>query len=258
MVEKNVHISKSDLRLIIFERALPENLKKGQVSITYGVLQDIFSIIEDSDGSERPLSPSNICDCLNLLCGRDVSSFVKKPSHFLKVKSNFIKNNPLCVNQLVPELTAQPTDCESSSSDINVSLGIYCDKLGVFRSVFDNILKEENNVSIAKVLLSNGALLELDNERSKQNLSWPEFSFVVSNLVDDDTAHITADFLRHHISSLKKQRNKLNIKLKNWPFYLCNFTIITELVVFLVVLVVLVLLCQLTLELIMLTTTFLS
>ena len=37
-------------------------------------------------------------------------------------------------------------------------------------------------------------------------------SFVVSSLVDDDTAHITADFLRHHISSLKTKVKKLNIK----------------------------------------------
>ena len=58
--------------------------------------------------------------------------------------------------------------------------------------------------------LSNGALLELDNEQSKQTVSWSEFSFVVSNLIDNDTAHITADFLCHHVSSLKKQRNKLN------------------------------------------------
>ena len=72
---------------------------------------------------------------------------------------------------------------------------------------FDNILEEEKNVSVAKVLLSNGALLELDNERSKQNRSWPEFSFVVLNLTDNDTARITVDFLCHHVSSLKKQRN---------------------------------------------------
>ena len=37
---------------------MPENLNKGQVSITYRVLQDNFSIIEDNDGSERPLSLS--------------------------------------------------------------------------------------------------------------------------------------------------------------------------------------------------------
>ena len=97
-----------------------------------------------------------------------------------------------------------------SPSEVNVSLGIYCDKLDVFQSVFDNILEKKNNVSTAKVLLPNSALLKLDNERSKQNLSWSEFSFVVSKLVvvDDDTAHITADFLHHHVSSFKRQRNK--------------------------------------------------
>ena len=201
MAEENVNISKSDLRHVIFERSMPENLKKVQVSITYGVLKDIFSIIEDSDGSERPLSVSNICDCLNLLCGRDVGNLVKKPCNFLKVKSRFIRNNPLCLNQLVPEFIAQSTEL-SPVSDANVSLGFYYDKIGVFRSVSDIILEKENKTSIAKVSLSNGALMELDNERSKQKLSWSEFSFVVSNLVD--TAHIAADFLRHHVSSLKK------------------------------------------------------
>ena len=58
-----------------------------------------------------------------------------------------------------------------SPSDVNVSLGIYCDKLDLFWSVFDNILENKKNVSTVKVLLSNSALLKLDNEWSKQNLS---------------------------------------------------------------------------------------
>ena len=58
-----------------------------------------------------------------------------------------------------------------SPSDVNVSLGIYCDKLDLFWSVFDNILENKNNVSTVKVLLSNSALLKLDNEWSQQNLS---------------------------------------------------------------------------------------
>ena len=135
------------------------------------------------------------------MCGRDVGNLVKKPCNFLKVKSRFIRNNPLCLNQLVTEFIAQSTEL-SPVSDANVSLGFYYDKIGVFRSVSDIILEKENKTSIAKVSLSNGALMELDNERSKQKLSWSEFSFVVSNLVD--TAHIAADFLRHHVSSLKK------------------------------------------------------
>ena len=58
-----------------------------------------------------------------------------------------------------------------SPSDVNVSLGIYCDNLDIFQSVLDNTLEKKNNVSIAKVLLSNRALLKLDDEWSKQNLS---------------------------------------------------------------------------------------
>ena len=65
MAEKNVKISKPNFKHI-FERSMSENLKKGQLNITYGVLQDIFSIIEDSGGSERSLSLSNTCDSLNL------------------------------------------------------------------------------------------------------------------------------------------------------------------------------------------------
>ena len=55
MAFKNVKKSKSDLRHIIFERSMSENLKKIQVIITYTVLQDILKIIEDSNGSERLL-----------------------------------------------------------------------------------------------------------------------------------------------------------------------------------------------------------
>ena len=69
-------------------------------------------------------------------------------------------------------------------------------------------MEKKNNVPIAKLLLSDGALLMLDNEWSKQNLSWPEFSFVVSNLVDDDTAHIFVTMFL----LLKKQRKKIKYK----------------------------------------------
>ena len=85
---------------------MPEKSLKGQLSITYGVLKDIFSIIKDSDRSERPLSLSNIPDCLNLLRGRDVGNLVKKPCSFLcKVKvyqklMNLL-HNPLIVNCLL-------------------------------------------------------------------------------------------------------------------------------------------------------------
>ena len=123
------------MRHIIFQRSISENLRKRLVSITSAVLQDIFSITEDSDGSERSLTLWKICVCLNLFSGRGVDNFVKKPCHFLKIKSRFIRNNPVCPNQLVPEFIAQSTDCELSPSHVNMSLASDCDKLDVFRSL---------------------------------------------------------------------------------------------------------------------------
>ena len=124
----------------------------------------------------------------------------------------------MCPNQLVPECIAQSTDCELSPSHVNMSLASDCDKLDFSGSLLEHILEKKNNVSIAKVLLSNGAIVELDNEQSKKKLSWSEFSFVVSNLVDDNTAHITGNVLRH-VCSLKKQRNQSNtLKSKELPF----------------------------------------
>ena len=94
--EKKMYTQVNLIKTYYFERSTPENLKKGQVSITHAVLQDIFIIIEDSDRSERPFSLSNICDYLNLLCGRDVGNLVKKSCNFLKVRSRLIRNI-LCV-----------------------------------------------------------------------------------------------------------------------------------------------------------------
>ena len=102
---------------------------------------------------QRDLLIYQIYDCLIFLCGRDVSNFVKKPCNFLKIKSRFIKHKPLCVNQLVPEFITQSTDCELSPSDVNVSMGTYCDKLGVFRAVIDNILEKKNNIYCKSVII---------------------------------------------------------------------------------------------------------
>ena len=82
-------------------------------------------------------------------------------------------------------------------------------------------------------------------------------SFVVSSLVDDDTAHITADFLRHHVSSLKTKVKKLSIKKSKMAFLSQQFHHYNKKTSCSVSggAVVLVLLSQLTLELITLLTT---
>ena len=80
MADNNVSITKSDIKHII--------CKKDKVRITYRVLSDIFSVID-----EESLSPKDvIAPCLTLLCGWDVSNVVVKPSNFLRSKSRQINN----------------------------------------------------------------------------------------------------------------------------------------------------------------------
>ena len=59
-------------------------------------------------------------------------------------------------------------------------------------------------------MLSNGALLEVEMERSKQNLTWKCFSLIITALSDiPDAIHLTDDFLRHRINSFQEQKHTL-------------------------------------------------
>ena len=68
--------------------------------------------------------------------------------------------------------------------------------------IYFDYWKRKTIVSIAKVLLFNGALLKLDNELSKQNLSWSEFSFVVSNSLTYLCASGTVNVFKVSISAM--------------------------------------------------------
>lgn len=71
MAYQNVNISKSEIEDIIYEKKLPPNLEKSNYKITYRVLLDIFSIINDT---EKPVNPKdNLVPCLNLICKNNVT-----------------------------------------------------------------------------------------------------------------------------------------------------------------------------------------
>ena len=93
-------------------------------------------------------------------------------------------------------------------------LGKYCEKLGIDKYIFDKILKKKKFIS--KVLLSDGALLELEMGRSKQNLTWKSFSLILTTLRNiPDTSHLTDNFLRHKINSLLEPKHTLQGKKVN-------------------------------------------
>ena len=56
---------------------------------------------------------------------------------------------------------------------------------------------------IAKVLFSNGALLEWHNKQSEKTYCGQRFNFVISNLVDNDTALLLPEERVAELSSKK-------------------------------------------------------
>ena len=135
MAAQNVNINKSDIKNIIYENKLPLSLENCKIKITYKILSDIFSVINDV---ENPLSPQDVLiPCLNLLCGWDVTDVVGRPSNFLRNKLNKINNEkkPICLDDAVPEFFSNPLldDCSFSESVMVASsfLGNYCEKLKI-------------------------------------------------------------------------------------------------------------------------------
>ena len=73
MADNNLNIAKSDIKHIICTGELPLSTKKDKVGVTYRVLPDIFSVIDEESLSMKDV----IAPCLTLLCGWDVSNVVR-------------------------------------------------------------------------------------------------------------------------------------------------------------------------------------
>ena len=83
---------------------------------------------------------------------------------------------------------------------------IYCEKLNIKNTIF-NLISDVSCNFPTKVLLTNGALLEIEKERGKRNLSLKDFSCAISKMSDnEDTSHITPDFLRHCTQALQDKK----------------------------------------------------
>ena len=74
-------------------------------------------------------------------------------------------------------------------------LGNYCEKLNIKKSLL-NIILDENDVDMPKVVLTNGALLEIEAFCQKRYLEWKHLNRVLLILSGAcGPSHITADFL---------------------------------------------------------------
>ena len=133
MAAQDVNINKSDTKSIIYENKLTLNLENCKIKITYKLMSDIFSVINDVENLPSPQDV--LIPCLNLLCGRDVT-IVGRPSNFVQNKLNKVNNKKkcICLHDAVPEFFSNPhNDCSLSEFLVDTSnfLGNYCEKVNI-------------------------------------------------------------------------------------------------------------------------------
>ena len=154
-------------------------------------MPDIFLVINDVENQlENPLSPQDVLiPCLNLLCGWNVTDVVGRPSNFTQNKLNKINNKkkPIYLDDGVPEFFSNPNNDYSFSEffvDTSNFLGNYCEKVNINKSLLNKIL-DENDADVPKVVLTSGALLEIEAFCEKKNLEWKNLSrtaLILSNV----------------------------------------------------------------------------
>ncbi len=113
LVEKNLkmaasnvnrYFSKENLKEIVYQNKPPTFWGQND-KLNYEMLSEIFCYLEENN-----LSFSNIVPVLNLLCGRDVASVIKKPSNFYKKFKKLIEKNSQCLENYVEELYLYTTE----------------------------------------------------------------------------------------------------------------------------------------------------
>ena len=168
MADDNINkvIAKDSLELLVMNGQVPDFWVVGRDRVTYGTLNNIFDVIDSNS-----LACSCVLQALNILCGRDISNIIKKPSNLRSKILNYIKKNPDCFRQIVPELSL-PTVA------VSTSLGPFCDEL----HITSHTLLDAKSFSGSPRILLNGTILELDQARVKFNVMG-YFSAVASNSI---------------------------------------------------------------------------
>ena len=73
---------------MFFSNLLPDFWNPGTDKLTYGVLNELFKIVEENSLSSAVIKPA-----ISLLCGRDVSSEIKNVFNIKKSIKSFLKKS---------------------------------------------------------------------------------------------------------------------------------------------------------------------
>ena len=152
-------------------------LKEDPINITYGLLDQIYKVLDEKDISAKQIIP-----CLATLSKNSENVIVKKPHNFVKKTKNCLKKKPNDLEKLHPDFSEKGTE-EMSAGHV----GVFCQNLGITAYTLENYYNFKN-----KFLFSNGSILEIndyyDSNKSRGNVSFTELSEIINTLSSQDFA----------------------------------------------------------------------
>ena len=131
------------------------------------------------------MSSAAIKPAISLLCGRDECSKIKRFNLKNSIK-NFLKKSHDHHNKVYMKLY-------TNDNVVVHVVGDYCSGLGIDLNTIDLYLKEETHKIFE---LSNGIVLELEDVKHKEKLTWQAFSELLLTLwsVDSQTNSDSAQY----------------------------------------------------------------
>ena len=155
-------------------------LKEDPINITYGLLDQIFRVLD-----EENISTNQIIPCLATLSKKGenvIVNIVKKPHNFVKKTKNYLQNNPNDLEKLHPDFSEEGTE-EMSAGHV----GVFCQNLGITAYTLENYSNFKN-----KFLFNNGSILEINDyynsNKSRGNVTFTELSEIINTLSSQDFA----------------------------------------------------------------------
>ena len=147
-------------------------LKEDPINITYGLLDQIFKVLD-----EENISTNQIIPCLATLSKKSenvIANIVKKPHNFVKKTKNYLQNNPNDLEKLHPHFSEEGTD-EVSAGHV----GVFYQNLGIAAYTLENYSNFKNKF----LFNNNGSILEINDyynsNKSRGNVTFTELSEII-------------------------------------------------------------------------------
>ena len=143
-------------------------LKEDPINITYGLLDQIFKVLDGEN-----ISANQIISCLATLSKKSenvIANIVKKTHNFVKKTKSYLQNNPNDLEKLHPDFSEEGRE-EMSAGHV----GVFCQNLGITAYTLENYSNFKN-----KFLFNNGSIFEINNyynsNKSRGNVTFTELS----------------------------------------------------------------------------------